>query len=319
VSLRSALNGIADLPPACHAPAARTAIPRQVRDARVGAMNRHLLAGTALVAALALPTAASADTSLIGGPVKVRDYQMTVIGSDGAQDSLTVMLSRTSGGDSQQHVWSFSSGVTVTPTSIKGSLGRFGSVKLTLAGARAAKGTVPKGCTGTTGTTRSGTLRGSFKLVADTTYFHAITAKQLEGTTSSGGTLRCDTASAPGTSGAPSSEPTLSVSRTDGGAMFSFTATPTLQSVLQMDDPAATAPAQVMHTISASGTGLKVSGGSATVPGLAPFIDGSGAFAASGEGSGGFAGGVLSGSLSARFDSIGPVAVAGDAMLMNGR
>jgi hypothetical protein len=298
-----------------------TARGRQGLAKRLRRMNAHRLTSAAIaaVAGLAATSAvASADTSLIGGPLKVRDYQMTVIGSDGAQDSLTVMLSRTSGGDSQQHMYSFSQGVTVTPTSISGSLGRFGSVKLALTGARAAKGIVPKGCTGTTGTTRSGTLRGSFELVADATYFRTIRAKQLKGTASSGGSLRCDSAAAtPGQSGTPGSEPTLMVSRTDGGAMFSFTATPSLQSVFQMEDEAATAPAQVMHVISATGAGLKVSGGSATVSGLAPFVDGTAAFTASDEVSGGFASGVLSSGVTARFDSIGPIAVSGDATLMN--
>jgi hypothetical protein len=308
------------LPPTCRTRGWPVAIARQVRAAKVTAMNTHLLAAGAVIAALAAtPAVASADTSLIGGPLKVRDYQMTVIGSDGPQDTLTVMLSRTSGGDTQQHMYSFDDGVTVTPTSISGSLGRFGAVKLKLTGARAAKGSVPKGCTGTTGTTRSGTLTGSFKLVADTTYFRTITAKKLKGTASSGGSLRCDTPGSPsGTTGTPGTEPTLSVSKTDGGAMFSFSATPEAQSVLQMDDEATTAPASIMHMISTTGTGLKLVGGiNASVPGQAPFITGAGDFTASGEASGGFASGTLGGDLVAAFDSIGSIPVAGDAMLMN--
>ncbi len=115
-------------------------------------MNTRLLAGAALTAALALPAAAHADSSVIGGPLKVRDYQMTVIGSDAAKDSLTIIFSRTSGGSSQQHMYLFDSGVTVTPTSIKGSLGRYGAIDLKLSGARAAKASVPAGCSGSPGT-----------------------------------------------------------------------------------------------------------------------------------------------------------------------
>jgi hypothetical protein len=36
-------------------------------------MNTRLIAGAALTAALVLPTAAQADSSVVGGPLKVRD------------------------------------------------------------------------------------------------------------------------------------------------------------------------------------------------------------------------------------------------------
>jgi hypothetical protein len=85
---------------------------------------------------------------------------------------------------------------------------------------------------------------------------------------------------------------------------------------MRSEDPAATAPATVMHMISAEGNGLQVSGGgaSATVPAIGPFIAGTGAF--SGEPYPGGAFGSLDGNLVARFDGIGDVAFGGDATLM---
>jgi len=270
-------------------------------------MNTRLIAGAALMAALALPTAAQADTSPVGGPLKVRDYEMSVIGTDAAKDSVTVLFSRTSGASSQQHMYSFDSGVTVTATSIKGSLGRFGAIDLKLTGARAAKGTLPAGCSGNPGTTKRGTLTGSFKLVADSTYFRTVTARSLAGTTSTGGSIRCDSATAtvPGGNNGTFSGPMLSLTKSDADGMFTFSATPKTQSAMRMDDAAATAPARIMHMISAPGAGLK----GQSVSGIAPFIGGSGAY------SGGVSG-TLSGDLTAKFDSIGSIAIEGPATLM---
>jgi hypothetical protein len=270
-------------------------------------MNARHIAGAAIAAALALPAVAHADSSVVGGPLKVRDYQMSVIGSDGGKDSLSIVLSRTSGRSTQQHMYLFDSGVTVTPTSIKGSLGRYGTINLKLAGARSAKSSIPAGCTGKPGTMKRGTLTGSLRFVADSSYFRTITAKSLPGTVSVGGSIRCDgaTSGGPGAGTGAAGGPMLSLTKTDGGGMFTFSATAKQQSAMVMDDAAATAPAQVMHIITAEGTGLKGD----TVPGLSPFIGGTGAFQ-------GTVSGTLSGDLTAKFDSIAPVAIQGDATLL---
>jgi hypothetical protein len=267
-------------------------------------MNSRLLIGAALTAALTLPAVAHADSSVVGGPLKVRDYQMSVIGSDGAKDSLSIVFSRTSGGSSQQHMYLFDSGVTVTPTSIKGSLGRYGAIDLKLSGARSAKSSVPAGCTGDPGTTKRGTLKGSLRLVADSSYFRTVTAKSLPGMASVGGSIRCDggASGGPGAGTGAAGGPMVTVSKTDGGGMFTFSATAKAQSAMVMDDAAQTAPAQIMHIISAQGAGLKGD----SVPGISPFIGGAGTFSGS-------VSGTLSGDLTAKFDSIGPVAVEGDA------
>lgn len=272
------------------------------------------LAGAALVAALAAPSAAAADASVVGGPLKVRDYEMTLVGSDdGAKDSLTVMFNRVAGDANQMHMYSFASGVTVTPTSIKGSLGRYGAVRLKLTGARSGKGVVPKGCTGNPGTTKSGTLTGSFKLVADTTYFKTVTAKALKGSSSTGGTLTC--ASSGGGGGAGAGGPQLSLYATDGTAMTTFTASRQAQSAMRMDDAAATAPATIMHSISAEGSGFDPAAdlGTATVTGASPFLKGTGSY--EGTTFPGGSSGTLDGSLVAAFDSIGHVTLRGDASI----
>jgi hypothetical protein len=277
-------------------------------------MNTRLIAGAAVAAALALPAAAHADASIVGGPLKVRDYQMTLIGSDAAKDSVTVMFSRTSGKSSQQHMYSFDSGVTVTPTSIKGSLGRYGAINLKLTGARTAKASLPAGCTGKPGSMKSGVLKGSFRLVADSTYFRTVSARSLKGSVTTGGSIRCDGAggSTPGTNPGASGT-TLSLTRQDPEGLFTFSATRDVQSAMRMDDAATTAPAQIMHIISAQdrGMGLDVrSGGYLGVNGIRPFLGGGDTFTATGSGPSG----TLAGTLAAEFDSIGTIAIKGDAM-----
>jgi hypothetical protein len=280
----------------------------------------RFLAGAALAAAaLAIPATAQAETTLIAGPLKVRDYQMQVLGTDAAKDSVTIMFSRPSGASNQMHMYTFADGATVTPTSISASLGRYGSIKLRLGGARAAKGAVPAGCTGTPGTTKTGMLSGALRFAAGDSYFKTVTASKLKGTAMSGGSLRCESErGGRGGAGAGAQEQTLMVTQMDGAAMTLFTATAQGQTAMRSDDPAATAPASVMHMISAEGDGLQVSGGgaAATVPAIGPFLGGTATF--TGEPYPGGAFGELGGNLVAHFDVIGDVAFSGDATLMGG-
>jgi hypothetical protein len=225
------------------------------------------------------------------------------------------------------HTYNFSQGVHVNAkgarASIQADLGRYGKLSLKLKGAGASKrGSIPKGCTGTPGRSRAGTLSGSFKLVADSTYFKTIRAKTLKGQVIKGGTLRCD-----GSGSAPDERPTtLTASRTDAAGMLMFAAAraaggSVTQTATRMDDAAATAPASIMHMISAPGgasafapaAGL----GSATGGAVAPFFTGAFAFAADTT-MGTTAMGKLSGDLTAAFDSIGaqPIAAGGpDAII----
>src|SRR5215218_4164716 len=82
------------------------------------------LAAICAAAAVAVPATASAapGASIVGGPLKVKDYSMTVVASDGAQDSLSVMFTRQAGKATQTHFYTFADGVNVTASRIKGSL-----------------------------------------------------------------------------------------------------------------------------------------------------------------------------------------------------
>ncbi len=93
------------------------------------------------------------------------------------------------------------------------------------------------------------------------------------------------------------------------------------QQAMRMDDEAATAPATVMHIISAPGGASAFSPGadltSATGSAVTPFF--SGAFTFAGENLGTMGMGTLAGDLAAKFGSIGTQAIAAgspDAMLM---
>jgi hypothetical protein len=285
---------------------------------------------------LAAPAAASAaGSTVIAGPVKVKDYAMTVTASDGASDTLGVMFHRAAGKATQMHSYSFSQGVKVKAkgrsASIKADLGRYGKINLKLAGAGAArKGVVPKGCTGNPGKARAGTFRGSFKLVADSTYFKTVKAKSLKGQIAKGGALKCDGGGDGSGGGGPAkASTTLSVNLQQSGGMLMFSAHKAAggavtQQAMRMDEAAATAPASIMHMISAPGGASAFAPSpdlaSATGSAVSPFFKGAFSFA-SDMAMGSSAMGKLSGDLVAAFDSIGaqPIAAgAPDAMIVTG-
>ena len=287
-------------------------------------MTKRMWIAAPLLVALVVPTSAQAAGTMVAGPVKVRGYDMSVLGSDqGSKDSVSVLFARRSGKSSQTHMYTFDKGVKVTKTSISGSLGRFGSINLKLRDARALKrAKLPKGCTGVVGKTKSGSLRGKFRFVADTTYFRTVNAKKLPAVASTSGKLDCsgsgDGAGGDGGGGGAGGEPMLTHTKTDGGAMFSLTATRKSITAMQVEDANHTAPARVMHMISASGPSLAVGpgGATATVQRVSPFVAGQGAFTADFAASA-TATGTLAGDLVARFDSIGSITASGDAILMN--
>ncbi len=284
-------------------------------------------AALAVGGALLIPAAASADAIVSAGPVKVRDYQMTVSAVDGKADSLSVMFHRKDGKASQMHFYSFSTGVSVKvagnlgSATVKGSLGRFGAVDLKLTGAGALKRFgVPSGCTGKGSKGRAGTLAGSFKLVADSTYFKTISKKSLKGQVLNAGSITCDGTGGGGTGGSGSAGSLTLSAFVDGGAagMISASATKSArgevtQQVMRMDAAAATAPTSIMHWISAPAPASTFTAaadlGSATLVGASRFITGRATFASEG-GSETTASGTLTGDLVARFDSIGPITIA---------
>jgi hypothetical protein len=284
--------------------------------------------GAAVAAALLLaPAAASAAApTLIAGPLKVKDYSMTVSATHGSS-AVNVLFNRTAGKATQTHMYSFDSGATVKVKGAKGSLkadlGRFGAIKLKLKNVGAArKGSVPAGCTGTPGSARSGKLTGSFKLVADSTYFNTVSAKRLKAQVVKGGSLNCQ-----GAGGQPDAPTTLMANLEQPGGQLTFYATRAAdggvaQQAMRIDDEAATAPASIMHLINAPGGAAAFAPASdlsgATGTGVGPFL--TGAFSFAGEPFGTMASGKLSGDLVANFDSIGAQQIASgapDAILMS--
>jgi hypothetical protein len=238
------------------------------------------------------------------------------------------MLTRSSGEAMQSHMYSFASGATVkvkgAKVSLKADLGAYGAISLKAKKlGKARKGVVPRGCTGSTGKSRSGTLSGSFELAADTTYFQTIATRKLKAQVLKGGKLECG--ATPG--GSPTARPaTLSANLETPAGMLMFTATrdaggAVTQQAMRMDDEATTAPGSIMHMITAPGGAAAFSPAadllSATGSAITPFF--SGAFTFSGENLGSMGMGTLTGDLAAKFDSIGTQQIAAgspDAMLM---
>ena len=301
--------------------------------ARVAAMQllaSHAFrrAGLAAVGlSLLIPAGASADAFVSAGPVKVRDYQMTVSAFDGKTDSLSVMMRRADGKASQMHMFTFSTGINVTvaknlgAATVKGSLGRYGAVNLKLRGPGALKSYgVPAGCTGKPSKGRAGTLAGAFKLVADTTYFKTVASKSLKAQVFKSGAIECGTdGSGNGGGGGATGGMSLSsfVTATDGG-MTSLSVSKDAkgavsQNVMRMEPAPATAPARIIRMISApSAASTFTAAGdlsSASVTASSRFLTGAATFASENV----FdttAMGALSGSYAAKFDSIGTLAIA---------
>jgi hypothetical protein len=284
-----------------------------------------LAAGAAVLAVPAMASAAPAPT-VVGGPVNVKAYSMSIVAS---KTGLSVLLNRSAGKATQTHIYSASQGVAVkvnkalTKGTVTAKLGSQGSVKLKLRGTGALRrGTVPKGCTGTAGKARAGVLTGTFKLKADGgRYFGTIRKGKLPAQISKGGTLDCQGAGGGGgTPGGSAGSTLLSHSATDGDQLTSFSVvrqgSDVTESVTRIDSAAATAPLSVIHTIStpAPSSAFDVAGdlSAATVQGAGRFLTGSLAFTAD-NAFGSTATGTSTGSLAAKFDPLGPVSLtAGD-------
>jgi hypothetical protein len=284
-----------------------------------------LAAGAAVLAVPAAASAAAAPT-VVGGPVKVKAYSMSVVAS---KSGLSVVLDRSAGTATQNHIYSASQGVAVkvnkalTKGTVTAKLGTQGSVKLKLRGTGPLRrGTVPKGCTGTAGKSRAGVLTGTFKLKADGgRYFGTIKKGKLPAQVIKGGKLDCQsTPGGGGTPGGSTGSTLLSRSMTDGDQLTSFTVvrhgSDVTESATRIDSHTATAPLSVIHSISAPApqSAFSVAGDmkSASVQGAGRFLTGSLAFTAE-NAFGSTATGTSTGSLAAQFDPLGPVSLtAGD-------
>lgn len=302
---------------------------------RVGRPDRNMVAMTsrlpllaaagaaaALLATPALASAASVPT-VVAGPLKAKGYNITLTATDGgAADTFGIDATKVSGGSTQMHSWSFGSGVKVSikggKATIKGSLGKYGKVNATLKAGGATKGALPKGCTGTAGTTRAGTLAGTSSFTLDSTFFRTVKPKALKGQILVGGDITCGvkqpqggkglTLSLPGDGAADSTM--VTVSEADGQVS---------QMAMNSEDQAATAPATVFHMIMAKApaSGLDTAADLTTAKAAAagPFLSGTLSFA--GEAAGAtMASGTASGDFTAKFDVIKPFTVPAGATAM---
>lgn len=284
-------------------------------------------AAVATAALLAVPAGASAAGSTItAGPLKAKGYAITLTAMDnGASDNFSVNATKTAGRSTQMHSWSFTSGVAVSikngKATIKGSLGRYGAIKATIKAGGATKGTVPKGCVGSAGSARKGTLTGTTRLALDTTFFKTLKPKSMKAQILTGATLDCAGGGKQqqGAKGLMLSH----TAETDGGSMMLTLmkdADKVTQMAMRTDKAEATAPASVFHMITAptgaSGLDAAADLSTATAAAAGPFFSGKLGFA--GTASGTMASGTLSGDFTAKFDSIPAFAPAAgaDAMLM---
>ena len=282
-----------------------------------------LLCAATAATLLAAPAGALAKGTVIAGPVKAKGYSLTLTATDSGTDSLLVSAVRSAGGSQQSHSWSFT-GATVTvkgaAATIKGSLGRYGSINAKVRATRSGKGVLPSGCVGKPGSVRTGTLAGKTKLVLDSTFFKTVKPKHVKAQIIKAGKLECSATGGAGdgkglmlSSTAESAEGTLTVSVVKSGSHVT-------QTVMRSDDPAATAPASVFHVITASTgeSGLHAADDlqNASAPAAGPFLLGQLAFA--GAPMGQMATGTISGDFAAKFDSIGQqwLPDGNDAILM---
>jgi hypothetical protein len=285
-----------------------------------------LVAAVTATAVLAAPTGAlAAGSTVIAGPMKAKGYDITLSATDnGAADSFAVNAVKTAGRSMQTHTWSFGSGVAVSikngRATINGSLGRYGAIKAIVTAGGAARGTVPKGCTGAAGSARKGTLTGKTRLALDTTFFRTLAPRSLKAQILTGGRLDC--------SGAGQQQQgkglmlTHSADTADGQMMLTLMKVGgrVTQTAMRTDSAAATAPASVMHMITATtgAAGLDAAGdlSGATATAAGPFF--SGALTFSGTPTATMATGTLAGDFTAKFDAIPAFtpAAGADAMLM---
>jgi hypothetical protein len=288
----------------------------------------HLLAAASAATAaavLAVPALASAASvpTLVAGPFKAKGYTITLTATDGgAADTFGVDATKTAGGSTQMHAWSFGSGVKVSikggKATIKGRLGRYGQVDATLNAGGPKRGTLPKGCKGTAGTSRAGTLTGKATLSLDTTFFKTQKPKRLKAQILTGGDLTCGATQ-------PDAAKGLMLSLPGDGAAGSTMVTVSKaagrvsQMAMSNEDQAATAPASVFHmimaTTGASGLDAAADLTTAKAPAAGPFLSGTLSFA--GEAAGAtMASGTASGDFTAKFDVIKPFTVPAGATAM---
>jgi hypothetical protein len=294
-------------------------------------MKSRLIAVGAVAAALTLPAAASAAGTISGGPAKAGGYDVSLTATDGKKDSLTIILERGTQARGENVVLSFTRGVKVTvrgsTATIKGTLGSHGSVDLRLQGAGAArKGKLPKGCTGSPGTSRTGRLVGKLRLRLPEGRF--VTIRSLPGSSNIGADLECrSTDDRPGGDGEGGNgdgdgEPRLMASGDSEGVTFSFMAQKRSLTLSRITPPQRDrgTTVSVVNSVHATGSNLlKVAGGgsSATVSAAGAFT-GTGLFNAT-MNTGSMAMGPLTGNMRVKLAGVPIISITSEqATLLDG-
>jgi len=291
---------------------------------------RHFILA-ALAAALILPATAGAAGTVTGGPAKVAGgYTVFLHAEDRRQDELTITMQHGPARDLQTDSLVVTSGVQVAvrggSATIRGSLGSHGSIDLRLRGRKSPARKLPKGCTGSRGSTWTGRLVGTLRLRLPNG--RDTTIRSLPGSIYIGdGALRCGETSAPGAGGdgdgdgGAAGEPQLMLVKEEGDFTTTFIALKRALTVTRTSGPRADGAATVMTMSSVSATGrnlLSVGGGgaSATVKAAGRFT-GTGTFAATMT-MGDMATGPLTGTLQVRLVGAPVIDIAGDpATLLN--
>jgi hypothetical protein len=254
-----------------------------------------------------------------------------IVSNQAGKASLLLSATKTAGGATQSHTYSFSSGVsfTVRPSlstaTLFARLGRYGTVKATFRGSGAlATKSLPPPCTGPKFQSRTGSLV-SFGFTADTTFFRKVAKSPLAATISRlGGTgnVSCGGAGSgvgtkPPAGGASlagfatgAGTTTVVVSKDASGAVT--------QTVTFSGEPAQNVPTTVSHMITTQAQSGSFTFAddlsSATVTGAGPFLSGNLNFTSTGS-FGNTAAGTLSGDYTAKFDSVGPQSPASSGAL----
>ncbi|MCK9248521.1 MAG: hypothetical protein M0P31_06030 [Solirubrobacteraceae bacterium] len=303
-------------------------------------MRSRFVVGVALAAAITVPTTASAAGTVNGGPVKVKGgYQLSVVGVDAKRDTFTVQLTDAGKRETEHHNFTFRKGVKVVVSgsraTIKGKLGRWGSVDLRLRGAKTSKDRDERSRCGDGGsskaTVRTGRLVGKLRFRmpnGKSVTVRSMRAESRAGSAAAAAARDCAEDDRVGDGGdgdggdGKDDEPRLMLSTEHDGGRLSFVATKRSLS-LSWVQPAKgrKQPADIVRSVAATGSNLlKPSDGGVTAAvKSAGTFTGAGAYRADPAIPGPLTTGTLLGSLRVKLPGVTPVTIAGEgAILMNG-
>jgi hypothetical protein len=270
-------------------------------------MKRAAIAAFAVLATAAPAHAATLSPySLHAGPLPVHGYAMTI---DAGLGVLDVTFTRKVPGMEQTHQYTWNHVQVTAPRDmrrgrLRADLGSFGSIDLRFRPTGAIhKLKLGPGCIGTElNRHRLGRLTGTFRLVADATFFGTVTAGRLPADLTRTGDSICRS-----TGTAPEFPGPLTLAN-DGGPANSNLLVVALKGGRSYQDITVDA-GHVLHEITSTGTAGSFTGSTkgVTVLGPAPGFSGTLTYTATKRSDRFDTTGTLSGDYTALFDSIAPV------------